>query len=399
MEEKHIVIFIGFITPKKYRLNNLAFSSAGYNYQINFIKLLNKTMEKVIVWSFLPILSSRKFSNSLIKKGFISEEGLNYEMLPFINLPFIKLFSMFYSACNRIKLLLKTNKKMKLTFVLFNPFPPMSFLINYFKFFNIGKSIVIIADFPSNSVIHSGIRSFLNILFIRSSIKAIKKSDGQILLNKKASDVFNLNNFQVIEGFLLSSERNPLTSNIPYFDSSLFHIVYTGSIHPINNIEFLINIFLKLSNPLAKLHIIGDGSLLKIIMKKYIHPNVIFYGKLEYNLVLEIIQNADILVNPLNMQKVGIYSFPSKLFDYISTKKVILSYYLFGFSSKVNNLFITAKTNESFFRKLKYLTNLDKNSLSAIGLKKFILAKSYYEQNKFIKKIKTLMKKIWINEI
>lgn len=110
------------------------------------------------------------------------------------------------------------------------------------------------------------------------------------------------------------------------------HLVYTGSlVNHVRNPKYMLDIFENIS--LEKkifVHIYGDGDCEEILTEyknRQNNFNLINHGFVDYKIALNAMINADILIN-IGNNKGGLV--PSKIFEYFSTGKPIISFIKFA---------------------------------------------------------------------
>ena len=104
--------------------------------------------------------------------------------------------------------------------------------------------------------------------------------------------------------------------------------------------------------------------------------------------------NKDFILDISRSKKTNIYTFPTKLFDYLHSKNIILTYKLEGVSKKIRSLFIEAFDDNDFKHKLLMLCQMDSLTRKRKGLESYKSALIYLsfkekvlEFNKFIDKL------------
>ena len=111
----------------------------------------------------------------------------------------------------------------------------------------------------------------------------------------------------------------------------------------------MIEAFEMIDDPEASLHICGGGEL-----KPYVEEmcqkdsRIHYYGVVPAEKANEILQNADVLVNPRqNDDEYTKYSFPSKNIEYLMTGNAVVAYMLDGLPEIYRTFFNEPETNET----------------------------------------------------
>lgn len=140
--------------------------------------------------------------------------------------------------------------------------------------------------------------------------------------------VFFINNGVDLDEFKLNSVKYKITDS-DLDNSTLFKVVYVGSIRKVNNLGLLLDAAKKVKNKNVRFLIWGSGDELEPLKKRISVEkimNVVFKGFIEKKYVPYITQMADLNLihnNPSKLFKYGI-SF-NKLFDYLASEKPILT--------------------------------------------------------------------------
>ncbi|MGJ7920810.1 glycosyltransferase [Neobacillus sp. LXY-4] len=126
---------------------------------------------------------------------------------------------------------------------------------------------------------------------------------------------------------LIRPVKHKLSSSPFNFDKKYINCVFAGALtQRIRRPEYMLSLFNALSKYRIKLHIwSGDlQAAQRQQLASLLSNNVEFHGSLEYNSMISVLNEADILVNLGNSKS---NQFPSKLLDYISIGKPILNIY------------------------------------------------------------------------
>ncbi len=189
-------------------------------------------------------------------------------------------------------------------------------------------------------------------------------------------------NFKLRNKLHLDGAVYPLTKNIT-FKKTLKNkkkiFLYSGSLHKYSGAETLIKAIKLIKKKNFELWITGpgEGKVFENEAKK--DRRIKFFGLLEDNKLKKIYCNADIFLNPRPINLIdNEYNFPSKLFDYLSWKKPIISTWTKGLSP--------------IYKKVLHISNDSPKDIAYCMMSYLQNAKKTKINNEFMKK------KNWANE-
>jgi len=190
------------------------------------------------------------------------------------------------------------------------------------------------------------IYDFFKRIDIQKMDKLIAQVDSFMLLTKYMAEKLNVGDrpYIVVEGITDSK-------NIPNCKktSNGKKVAYAGKLVEAFGAKRLIEAFELIDDPEASLHICGGGEL-----KSYIEElckkdsRIHYYGVVSAEKANEILQQADVLVNPRqNDDEYTKYSFPSKNIEYLMTGNAVVAYMLDGIPEIYRTFFNVPETNET----------------------------------------------------
>lgn len=148
--------------------------------------------------------------------------------------------------------------------------------------------------------------------------------DGPIDINK----VHHINNGVDLEVFNYNKEHHKFQDE-DLEDSKTIKIIYTGSIRKVNNLNVLLDTAKLIKRKDVKFLVYGDGDEKETLEERCKNENinnVIFKGKIEKKYIPFILSKADINFMHGGYSPIMRYGMSAnKLFDYIASKKVIVS--------------------------------------------------------------------------
>lgn len=231
-----------------------------------------------------------------------------------------------------VKEFVQTSKSAKKAIIVYCPHTPFLEAAVYGK--QLDKNIhihMVVPDLPQYMNLSKKahpIYDFFKKIDIHKMEKLIAQVDSFMLLTKYMADKLNVGNrpFIVVEGITdiknIPSEKKEHGKKV----------AYAGKLVEAFGVKRLVEAFEMIEDPDASLHICGGGEL-----KQYIEEmcqkddRIHYYGVVSAEKANEILQNADVLVNPRqNDDEYTKYSFPSKNIEYLMTGNVVVAYMLDG---------------------------------------------------------------------
>ncbi len=273
-----------------------------------------------------------------------------------------------------VKNFIQNSKAEKRAIIVYCPHTPFLEAAAYGK--KLDKSIhihMIVPDLPQYMNLSKKahpIYDFFKKIDIQKMEKFIAQVDSFMLLTKYMADKLNVGNrpYIVVEGITD-------VKNIPT-DRKKMHgkqVAYAGKLVEAFGAKRLIDAFELIDDPEASLHICGGGEL-----KAYVEemcrkdPRIHYYGVVSAEKANEILQGADVLVNPRqNDDEYTKYSFPSKNIEYLMTGNLVVAYMLDGIPEIYRDFFVIPDSNsvESLSKGIKRALdnkNIEGERLSAM---------------------------------
>lgn len=346
-------IFIGTFVPSSSALEDNRISIAGNNFQLKLISFL-KIKRSV---SLLPVF--------LCKKSF--QENNNGEIIHYVGrmtlfffqLP--KTVSFFFETIYASFILIKAKRKM----VFFYNLETQNVLLAILaRFILQKKTFVVMADY---SYFNSTLKDkFFNLL--------LKKMTGVVSLNP---NIKCNNNSVLLHGLVRYKDIMS-----PVYQDNRKNILLSGSLGETTGLFVALEFARK--NPEYNLIICGRPfrisltELNKIIDEHTLYPNIKFLGILDYKDYTEVLKSCSIclsLRNPNDIEHQ--YNFPSKILEYLSCSKIVLS--TFNYTGVPENiLFKVGFNSDSLSKVIDYI-----NSLTFEEVGKIMLASSEYVKKNF----------------
>lgn len=247
--------------------------------------------------------------------------GIHFYYLPFINLYVIKAIMIFLSSFFMV-LFFRIRSKFKAQIicdVLLSGNSTGAILACKITH---GKIIGIITDLPEllQETVSNRKQSLIDKLKITLNNAILNHYDGYIFLTSPMNLKINKNNkpYKIIEGLVDSKlvysfkVTNKLKKQI---------ILYSGGLYEKYGVKMLLEAFMKIKEENLVLIILGHGDMVDDLIKYSIMDERIkYYGVLPNEKVIELQQNATLLVNPRpSKEEFTKYSFPSKNMEYMAS--------------------------------------------------------------------------------
>ena len=367
------VLFLGYVVPPEEAGSLSGISIAGNNMQWNVIKNLAKYPDiNITCLTLTPIATfprdKKVYQNSdEIDLG----ENITAKRVKFINLPVIKQFSQIINMCIESKKVVKENPD---AIVLgYNMFPqigiPIKRLKNKYKGIN---TVCLLADLPIDDNKKRGIGSkLLRFFFDKSTRSNLSICDQYIVLNKYVGETFiEGKEYIVIDGGI--DEKNISIGDTLSYDKRRKNIIYSGALTEYSGIMNLIKAMDYVKDTDALLEIYGGGYLkdeIEEIVKE--KKNVKYCGKVDNKTMLFVQQRAYLLVNPRPVDdEISQVTFPSKMFEYMSSGTAVLSTELNGLTEDYLKNIYHIKSNEPHLlaEKIDEILRADTKTLQKLAL-------------------------------
>lgn len=189
------------------------------------------------------------------------------------------------------------------------------------------------------------IYDFFKKIDIQKMEKLIAQVDSFMLLTKYMADKLHVGNrpYIVVEG--ITDVKNLPPEKKEHGKK----VAYAGKLVEAFGAKRLVEAFEMIDDPEASLHICGGGELKPYVEEmSQIDSRIHYYGVVSAEKANEILQNADVLVNPRqNDDEYTKYSFPSKNIEYLMTGNAVVAYMLDGIPEVYRTFFNVPETNET----------------------------------------------------
>lgn len=362
------IVFVGHITPEDLSAKVESISNAANYYQLK----VEKALEPKLMISVLPLpakgVSVSPALNSNSDRIFLNGRSTKNKVLKVI-----------IDTYDCIKLI---GCRKNVLFYSLNIQNILIFWISKIIFRN--RNFVIIADFESSNVFSNSLRSLFQ-SFINFSYRF---ASGTLVLNEN----IKVNSNTVVCNALI--DKDELIEVLPKSKNNTSKIVlFSGSIGYTTGLDVAIGAM----NLLPNYQLVITGKLyginvdeLEILLDKSKYKNIQYLGNLSYDEYLKLLNKSFValsLRNPKDLQH-G-YNFPSKIAEYLSYNKFVVTTINYGFIS--NNLLLSNFDSQSVSDVISTIDSRKHENSKSIVIEKYGLnsfkEKMSYLLNVNVKKI------------
>ena len=401
------ILFLGKLFPKEIEKEvkskmKTGMQDAANALQWNIIEGLDlNNCGTIKILDYLPVDSYPKGYGDAVIEEYLFQHSDKYisddKVVRCNNITIIKQFVNFFAFKKEIKKWINNKAGRQKLIISYTASSMFLSLIKYAK--KLDNSVIascIIADLPefvSARKLH-GVAKIYNAYLSKKSALLYKYVDNFILLTEQMADRLNIKvPYLVIEGIASDNNNNKNNACFMHFDFLLSkYIFYSGTLNYSFGIEVLLEAFKYITNSEVKLVICGTGDAEVLIRKRQDEDKrIIFLGKMDRKFVLELQKRATVLVNPRqNNQEFTKYSFPSKIFEYLSAGVPVVAYKLDGVPDEYDKYLTYPKDNtpSELANCIGNFINMNKEERALIGKMGKIFV--YTEKNKQIQTNKIL---------
>lgn len=267
-------------------------------------------------------ISMRPIGRFLEKRLYMREEkeqeaGIDFDYLPFFNVPLLRNISAFFGAFRRL-FAAKRDAVIVCDALSFS----MSLAVILYGKIRKVKTVAIVTDIPCYRPY-----TYRAPLYEKLGLAFMKRYDAYILLTEEMNKIVNPRNRPhiVLEGHTDITMRDVKNDLAGKYEKKV--CLYAGSLRRIYGIEHLVKGFLQADIPDTELHIYGQGNYSEELTAVAAeHPTVKYFGVAANSTILEEEIKAALLVNPRpTNEEYTKYSFPSKNMEYMASGTPVLT--------------------------------------------------------------------------
>lgn len=244
------------------------------------------------------------------------------------------------------------------------------------------KNITIITDLPYN-ILHAqnGRKNVLARIYDKLTTFMLYRFDGYVLLTEQMNSVVNPKNkpYMIMEG--LVDINMEASENLASEKTAEKILIYAGGLYEIYGVKMLVDAFMKLEDGQARLHLYGNGEMVKDMNSYSEEDSRVVYKGMVPNLQVVADQlKATLLINPRpSSEEFTKFSFPSKNMEYMVSGTPMLTNKLPGMPQEywqyvyLNN----EESVDGMHNSLNSILSKTKNELHDFGssAKQFVLEK------------------------
>lgn len=298
-----------------------------------FIEGLGKNEEcNVTVLSALPISASTVKKYIFKYQNEITDDGVEYHYLPFINGKFSRYLSLMMSSWSYAEKWCQQNRGKEAAVIIDPLIPVIAIPSRKVAQKNDIKVAAVVTDLPNLTTNmkerkESSIKQKCMMLYQRMSASDIQEYDYYIPLTESINDEINARNkpYCIVEGFADSTDDKISEIHENY-------IMYAGGVYAKYGVKALVEGFIQLNRKDIELFIFGEGTYVEELIKICEqNRNIKYMGCVSSEEVVEYEKRALLLVNPRPTDEdFAKYSFPSKTMEYLLSGTAVVSTRLLG---------------------------------------------------------------------
>ena len=363
---KKYFLWIGGVFSESALLNNSAVSTAANRWQTGLIEALNERRVPMLMLSYLP---EPVWPKGKLRPGCQDELDSQFEghMVHYWNFPFIRTGSLRQSHLKRFREVCETYGNPLAVFS-YNP-APWSVSLGLYAQTRLGIPwIDICADHydPGNNWAQyaPGAKMAKGHMFL----------SYQAFLNCPSSKKIHLDGG--ISCFKFDSEVQSTNKKI---------ILYTGMLSVWGGVSFLLKAFAKISALDIELWVCGQGSNADLEAALEQDFRIKFFGLVSESRLQEICKEASVLVNPRPSNVDGnAMNFPSKILEYLSYGKPVISTWTPGLSPEYRNVLevLGEESEDCLANTIKEVLHWsdEKRNEHSVKIRDFLLEKKTWKQ-------------------
>lgn len=376
MEKEISIAFLGALVPDEPSFQNIAFRRSGIMVQSGIVKGLAALNIKHKIYSLRPVPSFPLHKKIIFKKEIIQyTEQSKLILVPFINILFLKtltsslyeFFALLGWAINNLN-----KKRVILVYNTYTPPLPLVYLIG--KITN-SKVAAILYDLgmPPKQLKLNNTKKFIyrNVEFFAKLI--IPRIDGRIVINENiANDYAPGKHYLLIDGGIGDDIINRLFELKVKNHRDKTKYLLAGSISPINGTRLIGETLDINTNPNIQIFFAGNGrdeEYVKQIIQK--DRRIVYKGMLSLDELFELYEEVDVLINLRVTEEEDKYLFPSKIIEYLTIGKYVISTGIGHIKSEYGHMckVIDKPTPESLSQILNSVHNMTNAELYEKGQK------------------------------
>lgn len=367
------VLFLGSVSDEKELKMRSGASVAGNKMQLNIISAMSARLNGKVAIISIPSVAAYPHDKKLwySRKSYYLKNGCQIIEVPFLNLPIIK------QIMQVIAVYMEALKfdKVSWTVLAFNLYPQIGNAVIRLKKKGY-RTAAILADLPINDNYSN--RNMLIHYMNQITEYNIRTENNLIVLNENSVKKYHPDaSYIVMEGGCENVQDLPEPKKL-----EKKNIVFSGRLIDYNGIDRLVNAMKNVTNHEIILDIYGFGPMQSYVEQAALKDSRIrFHGSVDNITMVRLQKEAWLLINPRPVNDpISQVTFPSKMFEYLTSGTPVLATKLSGFTEEYDSLmyYCPSDTAEGIAEGINAVAALPENELQ----KKAQYAKEYIQTHK-----------------
>lgn len=337
------IVFLGYCVSKEEAEKLSGISIAGNKMQLDLLTHIKPYVKNLDITTVYPVASFPADKKLIYREDIIKlTDCITAERVSFFNVPLFKQISQIFANYRVTKKLVK--KRKNAIILTFNMYPQIGLPAIWIKKKYGNRIVTLLADLPiDDNYARSGISKWIFQIFNMVTVKLLRQIDDAIVLNRKAWEIYTPQaRCLIMEGGY--SEKGYYTEEIR--DRVRRNVVYSGSLNEYSGVRELVEAMDYVEDKDIELDIYGDGYL-RDYVKHRCNDRIHYYGTISNEEILKVQQNAWALISPRPVEDpIAKVTFPSKIFEYMTSGTPVISTRLNGFLPEYEGLLLFAESNE-----------------------------------------------------
>lgn len=373
LKHKEQILFLSGLYPKQFQEEILSNANNYIDNAANALQWKYVNGFDCLGWADTKLLNSKyigsypsRYKELFVKtRPFAHQEGASDIDIGFCNLKYYKVVSRFIAIKRVLRREIK-NRIGNTNFILvaYSLTDTNARLLKFAKkILPSIKTVIIVPDLPEymntsnkESLLYSVLKS-IEIKLIRRNMKYV---DHYVFLTKAMAKFLKVKkDYFVCDGLV-----DDVKYVKPSEKSQDFNVVYTGSMHERYGVKNLVGGFMQVRDKRFRLILCGGGDSADYIKRcAEVDKRIIYKGAVRPKEIRKIQLSAGVLVNPrTNDEEFVKYSFPSKVLEYMSAGRPVLTYKLSSYSDVYDEflIYVSEKSTDQVANIMGALIDLSK---------------------------------------
>ncbi len=298
-----------------------------------FLNVVYGISTKLSIISFFPIQNYPIVKKLFFKKTLFYFNNILCKSLFFINIILLKHITRLISLCMETFLVKNFHAKLVIIHGTHFPYLVIGLILKFFG----GKILLILTD-PQGVVLPTdGMAStFLKKIDAYFAKIIVSKFDGFIIFSRSFEKLYNLKkNIFLLPGIASTPQFSISSSVSAEADANKFIVVYAGSLAEEYGVRLLLQAMQFMRHDNIEIQFYGWGNLVEeISIHARYNSGIRYMGVVNERELVMAYSKASLLINPRPVElDTSIYSFPSKILDYMASSRPVLTTKLFSIES------------------------------------------------------------------